>query len=228
MFMFITYEGPDGSGKSTQAKELATALEKAGHRVELVHFPRYEGTIGKLIGEIIRGEKEIKNFDALEMLYVDDQLDWQKDLKELLYDEHKIVIADRYDMSTIAYYASKTGCEIPEAMDLIRSRWQYGFIQPDVTFLMTFNGDLDKRRAGMNKEKDLFETDDNVLSSINETYQILSERMHTRYVVTLDGNNTKEENANIALNEVNNMLEKNKQFKIKDSKLFKNERIKPF
>lgn len=226
--MFITFEGPDGSGKSTQAQKLADSLKSAGYDVELVHFPRYEGTIGKLIGEIIKGEKKIDNFDALEMLYVADQLDWQKELERLIYDEHKIVISDRYDMSTIAYYASHTGCELSEAIELIRSKWQYGFIQPDVTFLMSFNGYLDERRIGMDKEKDMFEVDDNVLSSINETYLDLSEKLYTRYVVTLDDINTADANAHIILCEVNDMLEKNKQFKFKDCKLFKNERIKPF
>lgn len=227
--MFITFEGPDGSGKSTQVERLAESLRNSGHAVEVVHFPRYESPIGKLIEKIIKGEEKIDNFDALEMLYVADQLDYQNELEKLLHDDHKIVIADRYDMSTIAYYASKTGCSVYDAMMLIRKRWQHGFTQPDITFLMNFDGDLDERRAGMNKEKDLFEVDSKVLSSINEIYEELSEKLYTRYVYTVDGNNTIDENANIILNEVNSILEENKKYNFKDCKLFKkNDEIEPF
>ena len=226
--MFITFEGPDGSGKSTQAEKLAASLRNMGHDVELIHFPRYEGTIGKLIGEIIRGEKKLKNFDALEMLYVADQLDYQVDLERLVFDEHKIVIADRYDMSTIAYYASKTGCSVDEAIRYIRDKWQYGFAQPDITFLISFEGDLDERRVEMNKEKDLFEVDSDVLSTINDIYQELSEKLYTRYVVTLDGKKTISENANTILCEVNNIIKENRKYNIKDCKLFKKNNTEPF
>lgn len=227
--MFITFEGPDGSGKSTQAEMLATSLKKAGHEVALVHFPRYDSPIGKLIERIIKGQESIDSFDALEMLYVADQLDWQNELNKLMFDDHKIVIADRYDMSTIAYYASKTGCEVDEAIAIIRNKWQYGFRQPDITFLMSFTGDLDDRRAEINKEKDMFELDENVLSSIDEIYKTLSEKLYTRYVLTFDGTKSLEENSNAILCEVNNIINSNKKYSFKDCKLFKkNDKIEPF
>lgn len=176
--MFIAFEGRDGAGKSTGAKELAEKLSAStGRKVYLKHFPDYDSTIGGLIGEILSGKKEMPSFEALEMLYVADQLSFQKELEELLFDENAIVICDRYDLSTLAFYIAKTGCSMQDGIDLVFKKWQSELRKPDITFIYDFKGDLDERRG--NEEKDKIESDDTITKNINKTYLALAN--HFRY-----------------------------------------------
>ena len=65
--MIISFEGPDGSGKSTQAEILYNTLKKLGLKVKLFHFPRYESPIGSLIGNVL--QNEAVNIDFTFVLY---------------------------------------------------------------------------------------------------------------------------------------------------------------
>lgn len=185
--MFITLEGPDGSGKSTQASLLKSRLEKQGKKVELIHFPRQESQIGGFIYNILLGDVEI-DFSALQMLYVADQLDFQKDLNELL-DEGYYVIADRYDMSTIAYYMSKTDSSCISAMQLIYDKWQTGLRKPDVTFVFSVEDHISSR---LDADKlDMIESDETIVKSINTKYSILASRLEEeREIVTINANDS--------------------------------------
>lgn len=228
--MFITYEARDGAGKSTGANSLKEHFEAQGRKVYLVHFPRYESVIGGLIGDILAGKKDMPSFDAFEMLYVADQLDFQKELEKLLFDERTIVIADRYDLSTLAYYISKTDCSIKDGVDLIQKKWQSEFRRPDITFIYDFKGDLDERRKDDNKEKDAIENDSKITDSINNIYLELAKYMKyntERSIYIIDSENSIEKNskdmANIAESEetfITRYMLNNREFKNKEIKAF--------
>lgn len=204
--MFITFEGPDGSGKSTHSKLLKERLEKEGKTVKLVHFPRYESHIGGFIGKILSGEVEVPTFDALQMLYVSDQLDFQKELEEDLKNG-VVVIADRYDLSTLAYYSTKTNCSDHEVFTKVYGRWQSGLRKPDLTYVFAFNGDLDERRKNTGKVKDIIEQDDNITNNISETYMRLSETMEDREFYYLSGLCDKQMNSELIYKHFNIMQE---------------------
>lgn len=195
--MFISFEGKDGSGKSTHAKVLADYLESKGKKVKLIHFPRYERTIGKLIGYILQGREEMPEFTSFQMLYVADQLDFQKELKQLL-SEGYYVIADRYDMSTIAYHASKFG-SLVNSYDLFRNI-QQSFKFPDITYVFIHHEDLDVRRKDINKAKDEIEKSDAIMNKINNIYLDLSNMLEIyehRNICYIDGNMSFEINSEI-------------------------------
>lgn len=186
--MFITNEGKDGAGKSTGSKYLAEKFEKDGKIVHQIHFPNYETPIGELIGDIINDRKPMISFDSLEMLYVADQQSWQEKIKDWLFEGH-VVICDRYDLSTIAYYASKTGKSIDATMSVIYDNWQSEFERPDHTLIFECEGNVGERRP--NTELDYFESHDLVREAIDDVYSELGDKISSsRSVVSIDTNGT--------------------------------------
>ena len=186
--MFITNEGKDGAGKSTGSKYLAEKFEKDGNTVHQIHFPNYETPIGELIGDIINGRKPMISFDALQMLYVADQQSWQDKIKDWLYEGH-VVICDRYDLSTIAYYSSKTGINLDSTMALIYEHWQVGLTTPDHTLIYECESHVTERRPGT--FLDTMEIDTVIREAIDDVYSELGDKMScSRSIVSIDTNGT--------------------------------------
>lgn len=131
--LFITFEGVEGSGKTTQAKALAEWFEQKGIPYVLVRDP---GTT--VIGEKIRGillnpDSSIHpKCEAILFLAARSQLVYEKILPAL--QEKKIVISDRFFDSTYAYqiYARKQ----PERLLTIFNRYASAGLKPDLTFLV--------------------------------------------------------------------------------------------
>lgn len=189
--MFITGEGKDGAGKSTGLKYLVKKFEADGKKVHFVHFPNYETPIGELIGDIIQGRKPMISFDALQMLYVADQQSFQEKIRDWLY-EGDVVICDRYDLSTIAYYSSKTGKGIDLTMSVIYDHWQSEFERPDHTLVFECEGHVGERRP--NTDMDSMETDENIRGFIDDVYSELGEKISANRKVTfIDTNGTIDE-----------------------------------
>lgn len=107
--VFIGLEGLDGSGKTVQCGLLAEALKKAGKRVFLIDFPRYEGPIGREIGTFLSGKDEkvnAKTIDAKSMClwYAADR--WQS-LSKVNFRDYDYVIFNRYTLSSAVYQTAR-------------------------------------------------------------------------------------------------------------------------
>lgn len=96
---FIVFDGNDGSGKQTQAKLLIERLEKEGHKIRIIDFPRYYNNFfGKFIGECLTGKYgDFIGVDPhiISVIYAADRFESSKEIKEWL-DKGYIVLADRY------------------------------------------------------------------------------------------------------------------------------------
>ncbi len=130
--MFITFEGPDGSGKSTQARLLADYLKARGYEVLLTREPG--GTkIGEQIRDVIlstrndsiRHETEALLFSAARAQSVAEVI-------RPALAAGKIVLCDRYADSTLAYQGYGLGLDL-EALRGI-TRFATGGLVPDLTF----------------------------------------------------------------------------------------------
>ncbi len=106
----IVIEGLDGSGKSTQIKNLGAHFNDRGLEYEFIHFPRTDAPYyGELIARFLRGEYgQVNELDPylVAMLYAGDRKDKAPDIYSWL-NEGKYVLLDRYVYSNIAYQCAK-------------------------------------------------------------------------------------------------------------------------
>ena len=111
----IVIEGLDGSGKATQAAQLAKALRARGRKVMQVTYPNYESEASAPVRMYLRGEfgshpDDVNAFAASSMYAVDRFADYKKKWKDF-YEEGGVVIADRYTTSNAVHQCSKLPAE---------------------------------------------------------------------------------------------------------------------
>ena len=103
--MFISFEGVDGSGKSTQINLLKIEIERNGFECVLLEEP---GTtlVGLEIRKILKDYEKVGELSSITELFLfaasrSELVD--KEIKPLLARREKVIIADRYIDSTLAY-----------------------------------------------------------------------------------------------------------------------------
>ncbi len=152
--MFITFEGPDGSGKSTQIKLLGADLAARGERVLVTREPG--GTaIGEQIRDVVlstrnqgvRDETEALLFSAARAQIV------AQVIRPALA-ENKIVLCDRYADSTLAYQGYGLGLDLDALRAIIH--FATGGLKPDLTFYLDVPAEvgLARRRRGESNRLD--------------------------------------------------------------------------
>ena len=132
--MLITFEGIEGSGKSTQANLLKDFLSEKGYKVTLTREPGW-GQLGNLIRTIILDQRDLVLAPMAELfLFCADRAQHVKDFIEPKLKNGEIVICDRFYDSTIVYqgYGRKLDMRLvnkaakASALD----------ISPELTFLL--------------------------------------------------------------------------------------------
>ena len=144
---FITFEGAEGSGKSTQIKRAAAFIRKQGRQVVLLREPG--GTrISEDIREIILNKKfkEMKpQAELLLYLAARAQIVREKILPAL--EKGKVVICDRFEDSTLAYQGYGRGFSLKDiewaGRNLVR-----GNLKPGLTFLLDIDPKTGMKRGG--------------------------------------------------------------------------------
>jgi dTMP kinase len=108
--MFISIEGLDGAGKSTQIQLLRQCLQTPGRATRYIHFPRVDtGIWGDMVARFLRGDFGVigeVNPDLVALLYAEDRRAAAPQLQQWLADGN-VVIADRYVYSNIAFQCAK-------------------------------------------------------------------------------------------------------------------------
>ncbi len=137
---FIVFEGIDGSGKSTQAKRLAEALEADGFQVVLTREPT-DGPWGQKIRRIAaNGRQGIDPRTELEY-FVNDRAEHVTGVIAPALAAGSVVICDRYYYSTIAYQGA-LGLD----PDFIRQENEQKFPRPDLVILLEVPPDTGRQR----------------------------------------------------------------------------------
>jgi len=132
--LFITFEGIEGCGKSTQAKKLHDYLLKNNHKNILTREPG--GTqIGNEIRTILLNEREHKMQSLSEVLLnYASRLEHLKQVIKPALEQGKVVISDRFSDSTIAYQGYGLGVDFSVIQSI--QKMVIGDFAPDITFLL--------------------------------------------------------------------------------------------
>ena len=180
---FITFEGIDGCGKSTQARLLLEHMNTSGVETILVREPG--GTnISESIREILLHSSSSQMGDRTESLLMTAsraQLTQEVIIPNI--DQGKFVIADRYSDSTLAYQGGGRNLDIEWLIEL--NNYATFTLLPDITFFVDIRPEEALRRK--DSDKDRIEGEGIELQTrVRKTYQILAERFNDRYVI-IDG-----------------------------------------
>ena len=148
--LFITFEGADGCGKTTQLKNIERFLVEKGYDIVTTREPGALD-IGQKIRNILLHHKGIVA-DRCEMfLFLADRAQHVETFIKPAINEGKIVLCDRHTDSTIAYQGYGRGQDI----ELLKSlnRIAVNGLTPDLTFLFDVSAEVAQQRVGREKDR---------------------------------------------------------------------------
>lgn len=137
LLMFITFEGIEGSGKSTQAELLKKFLAQSGYKVSLTREPGW-GILGKSIRKIALDERELELDPFSELcLFCADRAQHVRDFIKPRLDKKEIVICDRFFDSTVVYQGYGRQLDI-RFVNKVAKASTLGTL-PDLTFFLNLS-----------------------------------------------------------------------------------------
>ncbi len=195
--MFITFEGIEGCGKSTQAELLADYLGGRGYGVLLTREPGGSELGCRVRSMLLSRDSTELSSEAELFLYLADRAQHVQQIIRPALELGKIVISDRYVDSTLAYQGYGRGMDLDTLHGL--NRVAISGTWPGITFLLDLspelglsrarkrNQDLDKTRAEGRFEAEQLEFH----TRVRQGYLELAASNRDRFVV-LDGSTDQE------------------------------------
>ena len=194
--MFVTFEGLDGSGKSTQAKLLAEALAGDGRDVVMTREPG--GTeLGERVRALVLAEGEVSPW-AEAALFAAARAQLVEEVIAPALARGAEVICDRYLDSSLAYQGIARGLGLDRVLEL--NLQAVGGLLPDRTFLLLVDPVESARRVGSEGDR-IEREDDDFRASVDAAYRQLAELFPER-IQTIDGTRPPREIAEGVLNEL--------------------------
>ncbi len=191
--MFITIEGPEGSGKTTAVDTAVKELEKMGYQIVRTREPG-----GTPIAEQIRNVILDKNNTAMDqrteaLLYAASR---RQHLVEKVWPalkEGKIVVCDRYLDSSLAYQGGARGLGVDKILNVNMFATEGTF--PDLTLLFDLQPEVGLARIAANSDREVNRLDLEKLefhTKVRNTFLELAKRYPERFVV-IDASQSREE-----------------------------------
>lgn len=184
--MFLTFEGIDGSGKSTQAKRLAAHLEALGYEVVLTREPGGSKGAEEIRALVLQGDPDRWSAETELLLFTAARRDHVERTVRPAIEAGKIVICDRFADSTRMYQGLSRG-DLRGKVDALHSL-MIG-LEPDLTILI----DLDPaeglaRAKGRQGTEERFEDFGlGLQEKMRAGFLALAQEFSQRFV-TIDGN----------------------------------------
>ena len=200
--MFITLEGPEGSGKTTAVEAAVKALEEKGYQIVRTREPG--GTpIAEQIRNVILDKDNTKMDPRTEaLLYAASR---RQHLVEKVWPalkEGKIVICDRYLDSSLAYQGGARGLGVDNILNVNMFATENTF--PDLTLLFDITPEEGLKRIAANASREVNRLDLEKLEfhhKVRNTFLDLAKRYPERYVI-IDASKSREEVAKATLDAI--------------------------
>lgn len=187
--IFITFEGPDGSGKTTQIQRLTDFLNERGQDIQVTREPGGTG-IGEKIRDIVLDpihQEMDKVTEAL--LYAASRAQHVAEVIKPALEAGKTVICDRFMDSSIVYQGYGRG--IGDPVRVINEIAVSGLV-PDLTFLLLVDPDEGKRRISFGTLDRLELEEIEYHREVYKGYLELA-KLHPNRIVLIEGNRGIEE-----------------------------------
>jgi dTMP kinase len=198
--MFITFEGLDWSGKSTQAGLLAGWLTELGRDVLLTREPG--GTpVAEAVRDVVLHGHDMTPW-AEAALYAAARADHVEHAIRPVLERGENVVCDRYIDSSVAYQGAARGLGEDRVLEL--NLMVTRGLQPDRTFLVLLDLE-DVRRRGAGQPDRIEREGEEFWRSADESFRALAAKYPER-IVTLDGSRSLEEIAEEVREHVRSLL----------------------
>lgn len=148
--LFITFEGADGCGKTTQIKLAAEYLKNKGYDVILTREPGAKG-LGEKLREILLNYDGIVSDRCESFLFLADRAQHIDTIVVPAVDAGKIVLCDRHIDSTVAYQGYGRGQDIEQInkLNMIATNNR----KPDLTIVFDIDVETSMSRVGSEKDR---------------------------------------------------------------------------
>ncbi|MCI0478842.1 MAG: dTMP kinase [Anaerolineales bacterium] len=184
MSLFITFEGPDGSGKTTQARLLAEYLQARGDPVIYTREPGGTEISEQIRDVILSTRNRAMQSQAEVLLFSAARAQIVAELIRPALAADKIVICDRYYDSTLAYQGYGLGLDL-DALRAI-TRFATGGLVPDLTFYVDVPVEIGLARRHRGETNRLDQKDVEYHTRVRNGYLELARAEPQRFVV-IDG-----------------------------------------
>ena len=200
---FITFEGIDGSGKTTQINLLEAKLSQQGISTLILREPGGTKLSEKIRGILLDRENINLSPSAESLLFVAARTQLIAEKIKPSLERNQFVICDRYSDSTVAYQGYGRGLNVEYLEEL--NKFATDSIQPDITIIL----DVDPEKAAIRMASDvpdrLESTGTHFFLRVREGYYEIARRYPQRCVI-IDGSQSESEVFELVLKEVNNKL----------------------
>ena len=197
--MFITLEGPEGSGKTTAVESAVKKLQEMGYEVVRTREPGGTPIAEQIRNVILDKENTAMDSRTEALLYAASR---RQHLVEKVWPalkEGKVVICDRYLDSSLAYQGGARGLGIEEVLNVnlfaTENTW------PDLTLLFDIKPEVGLARISANAGREVNRLDLEKIefhNKVRESFLNLAKRFPERYVI-IDAGKSKEEVANATM-----------------------------
>jgi dTMP kinase len=178
--MFVTFEGVDGSGKTTQAALLVEHLTATGRDVVATREPGGTALGEKIRGLLLDGEEPAPWAEAA--LFAAARAELAERVIRPALAASKDVVCDRFLDSSLAYQGAARGLGVERVLEL---NVAVADLTPDRTFVLSLDSEAAAGRTGSSPDR--IEREDGAFrAAVADGYRQLAERFPERIVV-LDG-----------------------------------------
>lgn len=148
--LFITFEGIDGCGKTTQIELLKEELEKKGYTVLLTREPGAKG-LGEKLREILLNYDGEVSSNCESFLFLADRAQHIDTIIKPAINNGTIVLCDRHTDSTVAYQGYGRELDLEQIYQL--NKIATNGVVPDITFILDIDIETSLQRIGKGRDR---------------------------------------------------------------------------